>query len=153
VAEESRGPSAQRVEAEERRLHHDEAGEREPAHEGRREHALAVRLARERLLGEVEEGEEQELARVLHRDERVGGERGGEQRPDAERDEGSVERCAHHARPAEEEAGDEDDEAEDEEDLAREDGDEEGGGDGREQGELEALEGRPTPRSWLLPEA
>src|SRR4030095_4706100 len=103
----------------------------EPAHERPEEHALPVRLAGEGLLGEVEEGEEQELPRVLHGDERLGGEGGGQQRPDAERDERAVERGAHDARPAQDEPRAEDEEAEDEEDLAREDRDEEGGGGGR----------------------
>jgi hypothetical protein len=154
VAEEAARTVGERVVPQEEVLRQRPRGQGEAAEERAVQHALAAFLAGEGVEGEVEEREQQKLLRLLVGAERRPREGSGQQRPDAEGEDGAVEGRPPQHRVAAPEADREHHEREHEEELGREDGHHAGRGEGRDQAALRALEddaavvGRIRVRRW-----
>ena len=134
-------PVPQRVEAEEVVLQERARGQAQPSQEGGVEDALPVALRRKGLHGEIEEREEDQLLRALVRGQGVGGEGGGEERPDGEGEDRPVEGGPLQARAAPPQAQQEHDDGQGEPyGLGGEDGDRARGRDGGHEAELHPVQ-------------
>ena len=154
VAEEAVGTVDEGVEAEEVVLEQHPRGEGEAAEESGVEDPLAVVLGSERLDGEIEQGEEDELLRAVVGGQRVRREGRGEQRPHREGEDRPIQGASLQARASAREAHEEHEDGEGKPDaLRREDGDRAGGRDGGHEAELQPVEAAQLRPRRSLPRA